>query len=124
MDGDSLGYSINKSSFLEDITNPCDINTKELVPIEGETLISTTTMDLPATSLISSIDLPSLNASLDLHSITSIPSCIQSVESSSTFSNVNSGLLLETVMGSDIEMSDSYFMPQLAPKVDCSGTLF
>ncbi|EEB17858.1 conserved hypothetical protein [Pediculus humanus corporis] len=121
MDSDSLGYSINKSSFLEDITNPCDINTKELVPIEGETLISTTTMDLPATSLISSIDLPSLNASLDLHSITSIPSCIQSVESSSTFSNVNSGLLLETVMGSDIEMSDSYFMPQLAPKVDCSA---
>lgn len=121
MDSEALGFSMDKSSLLEDITSPCDINSKELVPIETETLISTTTMDLSTASLISSIDLPSLTGSLDLQPITSVPPCAQQTDPNTQFPNINSAMFLEAVMGPDIVVSDPNSWIQPTPRIESSG---
>ncbi|KAK6641715.1 hypothetical protein RUM44_013430 [Polyplax serrata] len=122
MDTEGLGFSMDKSSLLEDITSPCDINSKELVPIETETLISTTTMDLSTASLISSIDLPSLAGPMDFQSVSSTPSCLQTIDSTAQFSNLNSALFLEAVMGPDIVISDPNSWVQPTPRIDNSAS--
>lgn len=113
MDNEPLSFPMDRNSLLEDMDNPCEINSGELVPIEAETLISTT-MDLTSASLVSSIDLPSLSTSLDLQSVTGLPTYLQQNELSPQLSNINSALLLETVLEPSIVISEPASSPPQA----------
>lgn len=105
MDNETLSFSMERNPLLEDMESSTEINTEELVPIETEMLI-TKTMDLPSASLVSSFDLPSLSASLDLQSVASLPSYLHHSELSPHLSNINSALLLETVVEPSIVISE------------------
>lgn len=114
MDNEPLSFPMDRNSLLEDIDNPCELGSKELVSIEAETLISTT-MDLTSASLVSSIDLPSLSTSLDLQSVANLPSYLQQNELSPQLSNINSALLLETVLEPSIVISEPAPSPPQTP---------
>lgn len=102
MDNESLSFPIDRNSLLDDIENPCEINSKELIPIESETLISTTTMDLSTASLVSSVDLPSFSATLDYQSGPGLPTYLHQNE----LSGINSAYLLETIVEPSVVISE------------------